>query len=203
MSFVSLYRYVAGLNEYPVRLEGIVDKKVQALTGQDEIWYVPVDLDPTISLGHIKQLRYQKLPYQELTWVTEIRYHKELDLPLRRFVCCKELMHAFDTPEERTDSAKKFEQLLDEIETPLPNELASPMFQSESRTKWMAALTLCPGPVRDRFLPLWEADELSDYEVALELQIPEPLIKTIMSDRYERVFDILIGDKLDQLEMSK
>jgi hypothetical protein len=202
MSYVRLYQYAAGLGEYPIRLEGLIDQKVKELTGQDELWYVPLDLDPEISLGHIKQYRVPNCVYDhDPTWVTEIRYWAGLELPDRRFVCCKELMHTFDTAAEKTDTAEKFEQLLDEIETPLPTEVASAMYLSENRTKWMAALVLCPGPVRDIFQPRWAAEELSDYEVALELQIPETLIAAIMSERYERVFERLIGSAADQMNL--
>lgn len=203
MSFVKLYRYAAGLGQYPVLLEGVLDEKVKTLASQDELYYVPVNLDPEISLGHIKQYREPRVPYDaDPKWVTEIRYSRDLDLPHRRYVCCKELMHVFDSAAERTDSPEKFEQLLEEIETPLPTQLASQMYLSEDRTKWMAILALCPGPVRDKFKPEWEAGTLSDYEVALELQLPEILISTIMSERYETVFDALIGDADDQLELN-
>jgi len=202
MTFVRLYRYAEGLGCYPVRLEGVVDQKAMELSSQDELWYVPVDLDPEISLGHIKQYRVPTCVYDhDPRWVTEIRYFEELDLDWQRFVCSKELMHVFDSALERTDTAARFEELLNEIETPLPTDAASPMYKSESTTKWMAVLVLCPKPVRDYFKARWESGELSDYEVALELQIPEPLIPPIMSERYDRVFDLLVGPAEDELEL--
>ena len=191
MTFGNLYNFANGLRQYPIKLEGIVDAKAVELTAQDELYYVPVDLDPQISLGHIKQYRVANGIYTEATWVTEIRYFRELNICWRRFVCCKELMHVFDSAAEKTDSAEKFEQLVNEIETPLPAGESSPMYDSETRTLWMAIAILCPESLRAEFKPRWEAKQLSDYAVALELRIPEILIKTIMGLGYDRMIHFL------------
>jgi hypothetical protein len=192
MSFKKLYNFAVELRQYPVILEEVLDAEAVRLSSQDELYYVPVDLDPDISLGHIKQYRVPGGVYGEIKWITEIRYFADLNMCWQRFVSCKELMHVFDSPEERVDSGKKFSQLLDEIEAPLPVDASSPMYRSESRTKWMALAVLCPVPIRDIFKPKWLAKELSDYEVALELRIPEGLIHTVMSDRYDAVLEYLL-----------
>lgn len=203
MSFPRLYKFAAELGVYPILLEGVLDEQVKRLSAQDELWYVPVELDTDVSLGHIKQYRVPNCVYdQDPTNVTEIRYDRGLDVPERRFVCCKELMHAFDSDAEKTNTPEKFEQLLDEIENPLPAGLASPMYLSEEKAKWMAILVLCPKPVRDKFKPQFEADELSAYDIALELQIPEVLIGWIMSDSYDTVYDVLVGNDIDQMELN-
>ena len=101
-------------------------------------------------------------------------------------------MHVFDSDQERADSALKFQQLLDEIEAPLPASESSPIYQSENKTKWMALAVLCPAPVRDHFKPRWETGELSDYEVALDLRIPETYIRTLMSERFDRALEYLL-----------
>ena len=192
MSYKLLYEFSCELRQHPVLLEGVLDIKAAELSSQDELYYVPVELDPDISLGHIKQIRIPTGVYAESQWVTEIRYFQELNMCWRRFVCCKELMHVFDSPRERADSALKFQQLLDEIEAPLPATESSEMYKSESKTKWMALGVLCPEPIRDYFKPKWESGEMSDYEVAVDLRIPEVFIGTLMSDRYETVLKILL-----------
>jgi hypothetical protein len=193
MSFSKLYEFSAGLRTSPVILEGVLDAKVIELTAQDDIYYVPVDLDPAVSKGHIKQYRESTGVYSEAKWITEIRYFKDLNVCWHRYVCCKELMHVFDTPEERTSSAEKLDQLLGEIESPLPSDRQSPMFQSETRTLWMALAVLCPLPLRDHFQPMWADGTMSEYEIALELRIPEELIQPIMSDRYHGIVQSLIS----------
>lgn len=194
--FKALYDFVCETKEFPILVQTIICPKVKELVGQDQIYFAAVDLDPNISLGHIKQWRDTLTsPYAESQWITEIRYSEELNDCHRRYVCCKELMHVFDTPEERTNSPIKFETLLSELETqPLAKD-ASPMFFSENKTQWMALAVLCPMPVRDYFLPQWRSGEKSDYEVALELRIPEVLIKGLMSENYDRAVEILTTEE--------
>jgi hypothetical protein len=192
MSFSILYAFSAGLRTLPVKLEGVLDAKVVELTAQDDIFYVPVDIDPDISLGHIKQYREATGVYTQPRWVTEIRYFKDLNLCWHRFVCCKELMHVFDKPEEKTTSVEKFDQLLDEIESPLPSDQQSPMYKTETRTKWMALAILCPLPLREHFQPMWLDGTLSEYEIALELRIPEVLIPMIMAESYPAIVSSLL-----------
>jgi hypothetical protein len=192
MSFSQLYDFSSQLKIYPVKLEGVLDAKVIELTAQDDIYYVGMDLDPAISLGHIKQYRALSGVYAEARWVTEIRYSKELNPCWYRYVCCKELMHVFDTDDELTPSWEKLDQLLGEIESPLPSDKQSAMFKSETRTMWMALAVLCPLPLRDYYQPMWTDGSMSDYEIALELRIPETLIQTIMADSYPTVIESLL-----------
>jgi hypothetical protein len=191
MSFRSLYQHVATLRRCPVTVEGHLVPKVKELTGQDDVFFTPVELDTGILLGYMKQYRVPTVPYGESRWTTDIRYHSGLNMCWRRYVCCKELMHTFDDDRERTNSPAKYAQLLSELESPpLPTDM-SPMNLSENRTKWMALAVLCPMPVREHFRSSWQAERLSDYDVALELRIPELAIKTIMSDYFVRVVDQL------------
>lgn len=192
MTFKRLYDYSEGLRQRPIKVEGDLDTQVVHLTAQDRVDFIPVELDPEISLGHIKQYRESRVVYdQEPIWVTSIRWHNKLNMCWRRFVCCKELMHVFDSAEERVDTAIKFETLLNELELPPPPEQASPMYVSENRTKWMALCVLAPRPAR-----AWAIEQLaaglSPYDVALALRIPEDLIPALVGGRYEPILDSLI-----------
>ncbi len=193
MSFSQLYEFSATLRTLPVKLEGVIDAKVIELTAQDEIYYVPLELEPEVSLGHLKQYREPTGVYADAKWITEVRYFKGLNPCWYRYVCCKELMHLFDTLEERTSSADKLGQLLAEIESPLPDDEQSPMFKSESRTMWMALAVLCPLPLRDYLEPKWADGSMSNYEIALELRIPEIYIPAIKAESYPRIVESLIS----------
>ncbi len=193
MTFSRLYAYAASQESAPLLIEGLIDAEVIRLSAQDRILYTPVDLDPEISLGHVKQYRQSGGVYdQDPEWVTEIRYYEKLNMCWRRFVCCKELMHVFDTPGERVDSAIKFDQLLEELASPPLLSDASPMYLSENRTKWMALAILCPLPLREHYRGRWLDGEMSDYDVALELRIPEGLVKTVMAEYTAAVISSLI-----------
>ena len=194
MTFRRLYDFSEGLRQRPIRVEEDLAPRVVHLTSQDRIDFVPVDLDPEISLGHIKQYKEHQGGWdQDPLWVSSIRWHQDLNMCWRRFVCCKELMHVFDNDAERTDTAVKFETLLNELEVPPPAEQASPMYVSEIRTKWMALVVLAPRPLRT-----WAIEQhvqgMSDYDVALALRIPENLIPALIGARYEPILDGLIRE---------
>ncbi len=194
MSFAELYAYAEGLNQVPIRVETDLVPKVKTLAGQDDVFFTPVELDTEISFGHIKQYRMSTGVYAEPRWVTDIRYAKTLNICWRRYVGCKELMHVFDMQEERSDSAAKFNKLLDELESTPLLEDASQMFLSENRTKWKALAVLCPLPIRQNILDRRAAGELADpYEIALELRVPQAVVGTILGETFERVLNGLIG----------
>lgn len=191
MTFARLYEFVYGLRGHPIVLEGLVDQEAKKLSSQDELWYVPCELDTKVSLGHIKQYRVSKGVYDhDSSWVTEIRYSEELNFCWKRYVCCKELMHVFDSADEQVNSSERFRSLVNEFEAPLPLDKASPVYLSETKTMWMALAILCPEPVRDKFKDDWNAGALTDYEVALALRIPESLIKSAMGDPFS---DMLVS----------
>ena len=192
MTFKNLYEYVLGLNEIPIVLESRIVPKLQQLTGQDEILFVPVELDTGISYGHIKQYRRPGIPYSESKWVTEIRYEKNFNICWKRFICCKELMHLFDTAAERADSAAKLNRLLSELESPPPYAEASEMYKSETNTQWMALGVLCPIPLRERYRAEWAAKKITDYDVALQLRIPEAVVQSLMSPYFEAFIGSLV-----------
>lgn len=188
MSFSQLYDFAAEQRSAPIIIEGLLDQKIIDITAQDEIFYTAVELDDKISLGHIKQTRIPKGVYdRDPNWVTQIRYSNKLNVCWQRIVCCKELMHIFDSPEECVNNEEKFAKLLAELESPPLSADASPMFLSEQKTKWMALAVLCPLPFRDYFLPLWENGDLSTYDVALALRIPEVAVPSIMGEYFPEV----------------
>ena len=192
MTFSRLYEFAAQQTHAPVILEGVVDAEIIRLTAQDRILYTPVELDREVCYGLVKQYRLSNGVYdQDPEWITEVRYDRTLNMCWRRFVCCKELMHVFDSESERTDSSEKFSVLLDQLETEPLDDDKTPMYISENRTKWMALAILCPIPFRDYFRPRWESGEMSDYDVALELRIPEGYVQTIMKDYFPDVVGVL------------
>lgn len=192
MSFSDLYQHVAALGHAPIRVTKDIVPKVIEITSQDRVYFTPVDLDREVSLGHIKQYRESQGVYGEPLWISDIRYAADLNICWKRFVCCKELMHVFDSKAEQSDTSDKFRKLLSELESPPLLEQASEMYFSENRTKWKALAVLCPLPVRDSILKRREAGALpADYDVALELRIPEVVVTTILGDDFVKVVEFL------------
>ena len=110
--FLKLYGFAASVGQYPIKLQTHLVPEVKKLTGIDEIWFTAVELDPKKSLGHIKHYYFPDpgAAYgSEPHWIVDIRHHNDpvmMNWCHKRFVCCKELMHVFDSPAERVDSRR-------------------------------------------------------------------------------------------------
>jgi len=134
-------------------------------------------------------------PYEEEFTVAEIVYCVGLDEHPRerRYALTKELMHVFDTPEQRADTREKFISLMKEIQNrPMPQH-ESQMFRSELDTRWMAALALCPKKFRDEYLPKFRGQEIASFDIAEIFRIPEWVVPFIMDDYYDVAHETLVG----------
>lgn len=158
----------------------------------DEVAVYPVDLDENVTLGYMRSDDEREARYDPPHRVISIRVSDRLSNPWRRVVCGKELMHAFDSDQEQTDTVEKFALLMDQLETaPLADD-ESPMLKSEVRTMWMALAILCPQNLRQPLLAAYNARQKSMYDIALELSLPEEWIKPLLGDYYDRALaDIL------------
>lgn len=189
MAFSDLLDEIDAGTEKLVFVDRDVVPAIKQLTGQDKIYFVEAELDTEVSFGHFKRFRERSIPYAEPVWITEVRYARSLNTCWRRFVCCKELMHAFDTKEELADTPDKFRRLLNELELRPPTP--SPMLYSESRAVWRAMAALAPArliaPLEERYA----AGEITDYEIALELRVPEFYVAHIMDEAFPEVVKAL------------
>src|SRR5690606_28370954 len=105
----------------------------------------------------------------------EIVYCSSLDddNPERRYALTKELMHAFDSEDEEASDRARFIQLMRDVQNRPLAKHASPMYQSEFDTRWMAALVLCPREARAEFPTGKEATPVVVSEFAARFLIPE------------------------------
>jgi hypothetical protein len=121
--------------------------------------------------------------------VANIRFDKSLNRCWRRFVCCKELMHVFDSESERVSSRDRFLRLMKDIDNrPMAGD-QSDMFTSEMNAEWMALIALCPKRLRDKYMQQYVDRTLSPYDVGLMFKIPEAVVKSLMSDYYDAALD--------------
>lgn len=193
MRYSDLYAYVQGSTASVVSVKDLA-AQICAHHGNDVgiVNFWPVELDSNISFGHIKYEWDRDSPYEEEFRIANIRYDKTLNRCWTRFVCCKELMHVFDKPEERVDTREKFFRLMSELESLRLKEDMSPMFYSELEAQWMAIILLCPPRLRNVYKPLFENKSMSAYNIALKLKIPEAAIRNTMNDYYDQAMARLL-----------
>lgn len=87
-----------------------------------------------------------------------------LDKPHRRFVYTKELMHAFDEPEEKADTPEKFDLQIEKFGDPAKQ--SSPMFRAEAKAFWRTLAVLCPEKYRLEWKTQLLANEVDEAVVA-------------------------------------
>lgn len=196
MSFSSLSKHIESLSNdnHPfVVIDRDITPFILSNTAQDEIAFYELDLDPQKSLGHFKQSTIAGgAPYDSdsAIFLYEVRYAKALNLCWRRFVCCKEVLHIFDRESERSDTREKFLQLAKEMAVESPTRSA--MYSSEIEAMWKAMAILAPRRLRDKYKADYDSGTISDYELALNLRMPEFYIPQIMSSAFDVIIDSLV-----------
>lgn len=193
MRFADIYQFASSFQQPIIKVGALADHITRHHPGIGEVTFTKAPLDESVTLGYVRLDTDRSSPYEESFRNLRIRYAETLNYCWRRFVCCKELMHAFDTEAEKTNTREKFIKLMKQLETdPLPDD-RSPMLSSENNTMWMALVVLCPKHLRDQTRVKWKAQELTDYDVALEYRVPEAFVKPgLMSDYYDQALDALL-----------
>jgi hypothetical protein len=117
----------------------------------------------------------------------------ERNLPYRRFVAAKELMHVFDTVDQRADDPQKFRTLLDEIASIPLHEDASAPYEADRQALWKAILSLIPPWVRAQYLDRWNSQAVNASELAALWALPENIVAVAMGHYYEVVKNRYLG----------
>jgi hypothetical protein len=151
----------------------------------EQVDFWPVELDQNISLGHMVYERAKSSAYGDSFTIANIRFDRTQNRCWARYICCKELMHVFDSEPQSVNSRQRFLQLMAEWQTRPMREDFSPMFSSEMDAEWMALLVLCPVRLRNKWRQQWINKTISDYDVALALRIPEIFARPVMGDYHD------------------
>ena len=186
MNFTDLYNFAENSSERPISVESLRREIVADHHWVGDVKLYPVDIDPAVALGLLVFEKDRSSPYDESYTVACIRYYRGLDRdePMRRFVCCKELMHLFDGEAQQTNTRTRFIRLLSEFEAlPLPQDV-SEMYKSEINAQWMAVLALCPQRLRLELRPKYP-HELDAPAIARLLKIPLGCAIAAMGDYYD------------------
>lgn len=104
-----------------------------------------------------------------------------------RFVYTKELMHLYSTGNQCADSGDKFETLLSELSSH-PASLSEP-FADELECFWRALAIICPEVRRQEFKRKLDANEISEYDVALQLKIPQIYVSRLFWSRFDEFLE--------------
>jgi hypothetical protein len=164
---------------------------------QDEINFVPADLDTGVIRGFLRRFRRAKGGWDiDPDEVSNIHYDREQGPMWINLVCAKELLHILDAA--RCATKEEYERLTSSLA--LPNELqyllADPDFAFADKMGDLPASALVlPMAVRELLLPAYKADVLTDDAIAELVMMPAEHVRAVMSDRWPAVYEIIMSKR--------
>lgn len=189
--FRQLYDYCQTLE--PKIKRNDIKSKVLEIAGVEKVACIKLALDTSVMRGLFLSVADQGNEYVRQIGSDIIVLPRGLNDCWDRFIYVKELMHLLDHPEEKTSDFEEFSALLAEFEAVNTAEEWSKQYASEVAGAWMATACLCPERHRVALLEKHVSGELSHYEIALHLKIPEQQVRNLFRPNYLEI----IGSILD------
>lgn len=182
-----LYDFCQTLSVPPRIKRHLIADKITELTGLEARVFI-VDLDTEVCRGLFLSGCNGDVPLVRMAdGKSVIAIARGLNRCWDRFVQIKELMHLFDAEEEKTSSAEAFKHLLTEFAVRLPEFDTSKQMDSEVRALVMALACLCPEAKRLEFVEARRRGEIDNYQVAVQLRIPEFYVQTLLVPRFAEI----------------
>ena len=161
---------------------------------QDEILFIPVDLDTGVIRGFLKRVRRAKGGWDiDPDDVSYIYYDPNQGDEWVHLVCAKELLHILDAAVCATK--EQFEKLTRSLALPMDMKhlLSDPDFALVDKMgSAHAAALLLPMAARAALLPKYEEGILTDEDIAKLAVIPVQHVRSVMSPAWPMVYDIIV-----------
>lgn len=156
------------------------------LTGVNKVIHSCSGMDISICRGiFIKYPANAKHPlFKSLDGDVVIITARELNRCWDRFVYCKELMHVFSSGDDCASTPEEFAALLNDLTS--PSGSPSQQFRDEQECFWRALALICPKARRDAFMKRLSAGEITEYDIAVELRIPELYVSRLFEPGYDQ-----------------
>lgn len=164
---------------------------------QDEINFVPADLDTGVIRGFLRRFRRRNGGWDmDPTEVSNIHYDREQGPMWINLVCAKELLHILDAA--RCTSREEYERLTRSLA--LPNELKylldAPDFALVDKMGDLpASALLLPKATRELLLPAYNAKILTDDAIAELVMMPAQHVRAVMAPEWPMIYDIIMSKR--------
>ncbi|MGD9744358.1 MAG: hypothetical protein AB7V53_17075 [Dongiaceae bacterium] len=190
MSFRKLVQYTSQMSQFPVPVDDVrkwlIDNAIQ-----DVIDLFPVDMDPKIVRGSYRRFIVRDAMYGDQQRITHILHAETLNFCWTRFVCCKEMVHAFDQDEQMARDRELASDLITMLVGPAGAQNAIPQVASDHTAQIKALMVLAPLNIVNQLKPAYLDESKSPHDIALFLRIPEAYISYLMSDHFPKACGIL------------
>lgn len=169
---LSLYEKFCAYTNLPIRIDWVCDQIIDDCD-IDEVLFIPAEIDMEILLGMHRLMRVTKEDGTQRK-VLHVYYNAELEdhHALKRLVCCKELLHAYDAEAATAESMEAVNRLIEGIVVPPSSGMTSSL-ASDHNGNLHALIVLLPRDALDKLIPEYEAGNISVEDVARLAQIPE------------------------------
>lgn len=159
---------------------------------QDEIHFIPSDLDTGVIRGFLRRFRRKNGWDIESKDISHIYYDRSQGADWINLVLAKELIHILDAA--RCSTKAEYEKLRRSLT--LPNDLKSmldtPDFALVDKFGTIpAAAILLPMAARQLMMPAYEAKVLSDEAIADLANIPTQHVRLVMSPEWPVIHNVL------------
>ncbi len=187
-TFSDLCRAFASPETLPVEVTSIA-RWIMTNGFTSAVSFYPVDIDEQYLYGFMEQYEADSpRPYVETEHYTKVYYSQHANECWQRFICCKELTHTLDLPQNRTNTKSDIEALINQL-TNLGAQEPGAQTLADVNGAARALVLLAPLGVINLLRDAYKTKVKSRYEIALFLKIPEVFIDYLFSDNYSELYN--------------
>lgn len=194
MSLQKLIRHFSAIETLPIDVNDVATQ-VKALGIQDEIRFIPVEMNTDVIRGNIHRYTLPALAYKEPCRCADIYYDGQQSDDWKRLVCCKELVHLFDpagsTVKNKDDLRRQVEKIV------LPSEFQDPVDDglkviTDRLATYYAAAILLPLAARALLLPAIDDGKLTVEDVGRIADIPTRYAALVLSAGWAKLHPLMV-----------
>jgi hypothetical protein len=172
---MNVFQYFSCVRRLPVAIDAVVDH-LRDQGRVHEVYFSPVDMDPSV-LWSICRAYYPKTPYdRDMPPIIEVMYSNQLNESQVRLACCKELLHALDTEEERASTLEDVSTLIDQLSIPPQAGFSLPTANDHLGVV-KALAVLVPRDALEDLRDAYQRGEISEGEIASAVKVPVEFVR--------------------------
>ncbi len=179
----------------PVEISDVIEE-IKKIGIQDEINFIPCDLEPEKLQGIYYQCTYQNAVYGDPILVTNIVYSNKVSPDLQRIISCKELIHIFDKNVAKTKTEEDIDGLLDKLLGPFSTEgfdIHEIMATADRIAYYQAAAILFPNAARSEAIQKLNEGKITIDQIAVWVSLPKKLCTLVLSDKWPDIKAVLLN----------
>ena len=196
MSVRQLIDYFSIRTILPVSPNEVRDRIIE-MGFSDEIHFIPSPLNSTILLGMHHSYIYRNGVYADPTVRVDITYDSIQPTALQRLVCCKELLHIFDTNTQKTTKRVDVNKLISDLSNGMK---ALDSFSGWSIHSLVDAITvlravaiLFPMAARDTLIEPLNSGKISLSQISIYADLPEEFVTLVMSQSWNDLHSTILS----------